>query len=517
MRTVKALVFGACLVPLAQLVWRAFTNQLTANPIEFVTHHTGDWALRLLLVTLAITPVRRLTGWRSIIGVRRMLGLFAFFYATLHLLTYVALDYFFAFELMVENVVKNRYITAGLASFLLMAPLAVTSTKAMIRRLGGRRWQMLHRLVYVSAVAAVVHYMWLSKIDFRIPLSYAVVLAILLGYRLCSQYLPPRRQPTIGSLNMLPQGAGPSEPGRPEARCSLPEPRPRADVGRFACWTFAIMLIASTGLAAQSAGDAADLATMLVRVGRRVEDYYARARTIICTERVLLQPLRSDLASDDRGRELVYELRVEWEPPVSGETARDAQIVRQLLSVNGRAPRSQDERGCTDPLPLSPEPLAVFLRSRRDQYVFSWGGRGRTNGRATVRLDYKDASSKLPEVSWKGDCVTVDVPAKTRGRAWVDAETGDVLRLDESFVGLFDFPVPPEHRRRGGPLSMTIERSDTSIRYRNVTFSDPDETLLLPATIDTLLIIRNAGTPRLRMTQTFSHYKRFTTESRIAR
>ena len=286
---------------------------------------------------------------------------------------------------------------------------------------------------------------------------------------------------------------------------------------RFGGWTFGVVLIVSIAVAAQSTGGGADLATTLARVGRQVEDYYARARTIVCTEHVLLRPLRSDLTSDDRGRRLVYELRVEWEPPAAGETAGGAQIVRQLRSVNGRSPRPQDEPGCTDPRPVSPEPLTIFLRSRRDQYSFSWAGRGRTNGRATVRLEYKDASSKPPEVSWQGECVTIDVPANTRGRAWVDAETGDVLRLDESFVGLFDIPVPQEHQRRGGPRSMTIERADTSIRYREVKFSDPDETMLLPATIDTLLIIRNAGTPRLRMTQTFSAYKRFTTGSRIVR
>ena len=288
---------------------------------------------------------------------------------------------------------------------------------------------------------------------------------------------------------------------------SLPELGPRAEVRRFGGWTFAVVLIGPTTVAAQKTPGADDLATTLALVGRQVEDYYARARSIVSTERVLLQPLRSDLTPDESGRHLVYELRVEWEPPAAGETAGGAQIVRRLVSVNGRSPRSQDEPGCTDPRPVSPEPLTIFLRSRRDQYSFSRAGRGRTNGRATVLLDYKDASSKLPEVSWRGECVTVDVPAQTRGRAWVDAETGDVLRLDESFVGLFDIPVPREHQRRGGPLSMTIERSDTSIRYRAVKFSDPDETLLLPATIDTLLIVRNAGTPRLRMTQTFSGYK----------
>ena len=183
-RAVKPLVFAACLVPLGLLVWRGFTGGLTANPIEFVTHRTGDWTLRLLLVTLAITPLRRLTGWNAVIRLRRMLGLFAFFYGSLHLLTYVVLDHFFAFGSMLEDLTDRRFVTAGFTGFVLMIPLALTSTQAMVRRLGGRRWQALHRLVYVSACAGVVHYLWLVKADLRPPLVYAGVLALLLGLRL---------------------------------------------------------------------------------------------------------------------------------------------------------------------------------------------------------------------------------------------------------------------------------------------------------------------------------------------
>ena len=125
--------------------------------------------------------------------------------------------------------------------------------------------------------------------------------------------------------------------------------------------------------------------------------------------------------------------------------------------------------------------------------------------------------SKRPEITWKGECVTINVPAKTLGRAWVDVETGDVLRLDERFAGLFDVPIPWEFQARGAARTMIIERNDTSIRYQNVRFSDPDETVVLPSTIDTLSVVRNAGTPRLRVTQTFSDYARFTTDSRIVR
>jgi sulfoxide reductase heme-binding subunit YedZ len=164
------------------------TGELTANPIEDITHRTGDWALRLLLVTLAITPLRRMLGWSSLASYRRMIGLFAFFYAALHLSTYLVLDFFFAFDLILDDVIERRYVTAGLTAFMLLLPLALTSTTGMIRRLGGARWRQLHRLVYLAAVAAVVHYLWLVKIDIGPPLVYAAVLAVLLGLRLWFHY-----------------------------------------------------------------------------------------------------------------------------------------------------------------------------------------------------------------------------------------------------------------------------------------------------------------------------------------
>lgn len=179
----KAAVFVAATMPLVLLVARAFTGGLGANPIDEVTDETGTWTLRFLLLTLAVTPLRRLTGWNEVIGLRRMLGLFAFFYATLHFCTYLVLDQFFAFDLIVKDVAKRPFITAGFTGFVLMVPLAVTSTARWIRRLGGLRWQRLHRLAYVSAAAGVVHYYWLVKADTTRPLRYAVVLAVLLGLR----------------------------------------------------------------------------------------------------------------------------------------------------------------------------------------------------------------------------------------------------------------------------------------------------------------------------------------------
>lgn len=190
---IKLLVFVLSLLPAAGLAAGLFTGGLGANPVEAITHSTGEWALRFLLLTLAVTPLRRLTGYGSLIRLRRMLGLFAFFYAALHLSTYVALDQFFDAAAIVKDVVKRPYITAGFLGFLLMAPLAATSTAGMIRRLGGRRWQQLHRLVYPCAIAAVVHFLWLVKADLTEPLLYAGVLTALLGYRAAVWRWPKKR------------------------------------------------------------------------------------------------------------------------------------------------------------------------------------------------------------------------------------------------------------------------------------------------------------------------------------
>jgi len=210
-RSVKPWVFAACLIPLVLLVWRGFTGGLTANPIEYITHRTGDWTLRLLLITLAITPLRRLTGWSGLAPLRRMLGLFTFFYATLHFSTYLVLDFFFAFDLILDDIVERRYVTAGFAGFLLLIPLALTSSQRMMRRLGGERWRRLHRLVYAAAVAGVVHYLWLVKLDIRPPLVYAAILAVLLGARLWFRYAKPRASvaSSVGRSRSVPVDADP--------------------------------------------------------------------------------------------------------------------------------------------------------------------------------------------------------------------------------------------------------------------------------------------------------------------
>jgi len=195
-RWAKALLFGLCLVPLALLIVRVARNDATANPIEFVEHWLGDWTLRLLLVTLAVTPLRRLLHLVHLVRFRRMLGLFAFFYGVLHLAAWVVLDHFFAWREMGADVLKRRYITVGFIALALLVPLAITSTRGWMRRLGGKRWQRLHRLTYAAAILGVVHFSWLVKSDLTRPLRYGVVLLILLLARLLFWM---RRQPTMAA------------------------------------------------------------------------------------------------------------------------------------------------------------------------------------------------------------------------------------------------------------------------------------------------------------------------------
>ena len=182
----KVVLFLLCLVPFFSLVDRALHNRLGANPVEFLQHATGDWILRLLVFTLAITPLRKLLNLPDLIRFRRMLGLFAFFYACLHFLTYLGPDQSFDLSAMWKDVAKRPFITVGFLGFVLLIPLALTSTTGWIRRLGGKRWQMLHRAVYISAIAGVVHYYWLVKSDVRKPLFYGALVAILLLWRLGS-------------------------------------------------------------------------------------------------------------------------------------------------------------------------------------------------------------------------------------------------------------------------------------------------------------------------------------------
>src|SRR5687768_15889574 len=195
-RASKILVFLLCLAPLFWLGWRGWNHDLTPNPIEFITHFTGDWTIRLIVATLAVTPLRKLLRQPDLIRFRRMIGLFAFFYGCLHFLTYLWLDQFFDWSGMLKDIAKRPFITAGFAAFLLMTPLALTSTRGWIRRLGGKRWQLLHRLIYFSAIASVVHYYWLVKSDVRQPLLYGALVGILLLWRVAAWVVTRTRSAT---------------------------------------------------------------------------------------------------------------------------------------------------------------------------------------------------------------------------------------------------------------------------------------------------------------------------------
>ncbi len=193
-------VFVACLTPFLLLAWPFYkllttgnAPELTANPVEYITHDTGTWTIRFLLITLCVTPLRKIFNQPRLVRYRRMLGLFAFFYVCLHFMTWFILDKSFSLSDMWADVVKRRFITVGMLGFALLLPLAITSTAGWVRRLGFAKWQRLHRLIYFAGLAGVIHYMWLVKSDERLPLMYGVMLAVLMLYRFFMWNTPAKR------------------------------------------------------------------------------------------------------------------------------------------------------------------------------------------------------------------------------------------------------------------------------------------------------------------------------------
>ncbi len=184
-KAIKATLFVMALLPFARLVLFAVTERLGANPIEFISRNTGDWTLYFLCITLAVTPLRRLTKWNWLIKLRRMIGLFAFFYVLLHFTTFLWFDHFFDVEEMLKDIAKRPFITVGFSAFLLLIPLALTSTNGMVKRLGGRRWQWLHRMIYVIAPLGILHFWWMKagKHDFAQPILFGIIVALLLLLR----------------------------------------------------------------------------------------------------------------------------------------------------------------------------------------------------------------------------------------------------------------------------------------------------------------------------------------------
>jgi hypothetical protein len=252
------------------------------------------------------------------------------------------------------------------------------------------------------------------------------------------------------------------------------------------------------------------------RLSGYVEQYYTRAQSIVTNESVIVQRLHRDMSFDGFARRLVYELRVEWDPSVNADES-PAKVTRQLLTVNGRPPKKGDKPECMDPKNVSPEPLAFLLPDRRYKYSFTSAGVGRVDGREAVMVDYRALERGEPMVEWTEDCVSVDAPGRFRGRLWAEPETATIVRMDEQLIGMVDLPIPRKHQRINGSLFMTLERADMSIRYRPVRFSDPDETLMLPAEITSSSMWRNGGSAGSRVTQSFSNYRRFVTAGRILR
>jgi sulfoxide reductase heme-binding subunit YedZ len=200
-RWTKPFVFFLSSIPFLLLIWRGFRGELTANPVEFLQHQTGDWTLRFLIFTLCITPFRKFLKLPELIRFRRMLGLFAFFYVSLHFLTYLGPDQSFNLAGMLKDVAKRPFITVGFAAFVLLIPLAITSTSAWIRRLGAKRWVVLHRSIYICATLGVIHYYWLVKSDVRKPLFYGMLVAILLAFRFASWF---GKRKTLSVANTTP-------------------------------------------------------------------------------------------------------------------------------------------------------------------------------------------------------------------------------------------------------------------------------------------------------------------------
>ena len=289
---------------------------------------------------------------------------------------------------------------------------------------------------------------------------------------------------------------------------------------RLAC--LATGLAAAVGFSAELSGNPAllELETVLQRAGEQVERFLTRAQSIVCLEIVHLQPLNLGLTSDGFGRTVESELRLSWQPP-EGTASTEAQTLRHLLRVNGKKPRSDDWNNCTAPeqQTVEPHPLSLLLGSERDDYEFTFAGQTSIDRRLVNMIDYRvlrKAEVQSSLIEGRDDCVSFNLEGGLRGRIWIDAETHDVMRLDQRLSGMVEVPLPRKARRDArSPLSWTMERWDTSIRFKRVTFDNPQETLVLPDELTSIRIMRGAGTPRLRTTTRYKDYQRFLTGGRV--
>jgi hypothetical protein len=259
-----------------------------------------------------------------------------------------------------------------------------------------------------------------------------------------------------------------------------------------------------------------NLATALARVVERVEDFYERAQRLLVTEKVHIQPLGTSLTADGFGRRLTFEMRIERDEAAAGVVPK-AVVIRRLLLANGRAPRKQDEPECMDPRSTDDDPLTMLLPVHREEFSFTMDRDSKLNGRVVNVINFQSRHTPKGRTvagTWKEECVSIPLDGFLRGSIRIDAESGDVLRIEQRLIGPVDIPSPRE-----GPFNdgrwRTLERWDQYINYKQVPFKDPDETLLVPASIESLSIFRGSGTSRVRTTQMYSDYKRLVTESRI--
>lgn len=261
-----------------------------------------------------------------------------------------------------------------------------------------------------------------------------------------------------------------------------------------------------------------DVTLLLSRLADTVVAYYGRAQSIMCDEIVSEQHLSQNMSPDmSPMRKVQYELRLSWEPMADAQKP-EASVLRTLVRVNNRPPREKDKEACMDPGAVSQDALSMFLPDNQREYVFTSAGTARVDGRQTLMVDFKPRTMGKPSVAWKNgkdDCISFDLNGHTRGRVWIDPSTAEVLRLEEHLAGLIDLTVPRHPKRFNEPERITIERLDAIIKFRRVAFSDPDETLLLPASQEAVTIVRSSMFSSNRVTQDFKNYRRFMTDIRI--
>ncbi|MGQ0736687.1 MAG: hypothetical protein ACT4QD_23920 [Acidobacteriota bacterium] len=290
---------------------------------------------------------------------------------------------------------------------------------------------------------------------------------------------------------------------------------------RRACSLIPWVGILAAVASAAPLGDTVDLAATLDRVSARVERFFVRARSLVCLEKVQLQPLGTSLSPDGFGRVVESELRLTWDPADEASARFDASTLRKVLRVNGRLPKAKDPRNCTAPEQNDSEeqPLSMLLAGERAKYHFTFAGERVVDGRAALMIDYRSRARATVEVTPVEDnelCVSFSIEGGQRGRIWIDRETYDVLRLDQSLSTLVDIPLPQKLRLWSPePRIWTLDRLDTSIRFEQVSFEDPQEALLLPVKVSSLRITRGSGMPRLRTTTEYSNYRRFLTSGRV--